>query len=225
MSVPLSHLVDIIASLYGPTPTGFDLVQTTGGINWAIRYEGDVDIVVCRGSADLRDWWRDGLSEISRVIPGYPSVGHLPFGFGEGLLAAYRAITGRLRARTGAYWLGHSLGAAHVSELAGMAVADGRFAQALVLCGCPRPGMIPLVTLLNEKAGRIVSLRNGQDPVPTVPFALPPLLEWRDLVPFTLLNEPPDPGTETVLGAIAPEVEWHHVSLYQRGAKKIDQPV
>lgn len=218
----LSDHVDTIAALYAPPPGYFSTVQQTGGICWAIRRVNNEDRVVCRGSDDPLDWWRDLKSETSRVVGGYPSIGHVPLGFGAGLLAAYVAIRRTLRAGAAVYFEGHSLGAAHAAELAGMYIADGYSPAGIVLCGCPKPGMIPLTTLLGSKEMPFISLRNGEDPVPDVPAPLPPLLEWRDAGPITAISVPPGPSdTESGFAKLVPDAAWHSIKLYQQGAKTL----
>jgi len=219
MALSIGDLVDTIAALYAPPPNYFDLIQITGGIYWGIRREAGADLVVCRGSVDPQDWWRDLTSETSRVVPNYPSIGHVPYGFGEGLPDAYKAIRAASATGVQTYFLGHSLGAAHTAELAGMWAADQSAIAGIVLCGCPKPGMVALSTLLASREVPITNLRNGKDPVPDVPAPLPPLLEWRDLAPFTVLDEAPDPNApQSAFAQLVPDATWHNITLYQKGA-------
>lgn len=218
----LSDHVDTIAALYTPPQGYFSTIQQTGGIYWGIRQVGNEDRIVCRGSADPLDWWRDLTSETSRIVGGYPSIGHVPLGFGTGLLAAYAAINKARRPWGDLYIEGHSLGAAHAAELAGMYIADGYSPAGIVLCGCPKPGMIQLSTLLKSKATPFISLRNGPDPVPTVPVALPPLLDWCDAGPITAVNVAPGPSdTESDFAKLVPGAAWHSIHLYAQGAKTL----
>jgi pimeloyl-ACP methyl ester carboxylesterase len=153
------------------------------------------------------------------VVPGYPSIGHVPYGFGDGLLDAYKAIRAASAIGVQSYFLGHSLGAAHAAELAGMWAADQSAIAQIVLCGCPKPGMVALSTLLASREVLITNLRNGRDPVPDAPVPLPPLLEWRDLTLFTVLNEPPDPNaSQSSFEQLVPDATWHNIALYQKGA-------
>jgi hypothetical protein len=220
--IPLPELVDTMAAHYAPPVGHFAVQQQTAGIAWAIRQVGDFDIVDCRGSDDLRDWWIDGISEGSRAVPGYPSLGLVPYGFGIGLVPAHEAICQALRPLAKLAYSGHSLGGAHAAELAAMAILDDLPVAQVALCGCPKPGMIHLVTLVKSSGVPVTSLRNGPDPVPEVPEPFAPWLEWRDLVPFTAINEAPDPNAPpTILSKISPDAEWHSIALYQKGARAL----
>lgn len=208
-----ADLVDTIAALYAPDGR-FQHVETTAGINWGLSRNYGAMLLVFRGSVTVQDWLRDLESEASRIVPGYPSLGHVPYGFGAGLVAAYEAIKTALDQHdsgTALYIMGHSLGAAHAAEIVGMFELDGVRVEQLVLCGCPKPGMVPLETLLERVS--CANYRNGKDPVPVLPLPIKPLLEWRDAAPVTMLDEAPDNPGEPMA--------WHHIRLYQQGVRKL----
>ena len=213
-----ADLVDIITALYDPQPGYFSHIETTAGVTWGLRDQGFDQVIVCRGSVTLEDWLRDLESEAARIIPGYPSVGHVPYGFGAGILDAYKAISSVVFAQNASYVVGHSLGAAHAAILAGMLVADGRPVKRLLVCGCPRPGMAHLSTLLSETP--ISSFRNGPDPVCSVPVPLPPLLEWRHVVPPRRITVAPTDSNWHGLPAESP-LAFHNIQLYRSGVRSL----
>jgi pimeloyl-ACP methyl ester carboxylesterase len=201
-----TNLVETIAALYAPDGR-FQRVETTAGITWGLSRNYGAQLLVFRGSVTAEDWLRDLESEASRVVAGYPSLGPVPYGFGEGLLDAYKAVNAALAPNVSLYVLGHSLGAARAAAIAGMLVLNNKLVERLVLCGCPKPGMIALKTLLSPVP--CVNYRNGRDPVPDLPVPLPPLLEWRAVAPLTLLNVPPPDPSDAMA--------WHHIALYVKG--------
>lgn len=225
MPSPLADHIDTIAALYAP-PSGYFVVeQQTAGICWAIRQVGNEDRVIFRGSVDVLDWWHDLTSEVSRVVPGYPSVGHVPYGFGGGLLPAYQAIRQALRPGVSVYAEGHSLGGAHASAIAGMALADGLALAGIVLCGCPKPGMLPLTALIKSSNTPLISLHNGDDPVPNVPKPMWPLLEWRDAGAIMMVRQAPTGAPISEFERLIPDAAWHNIALYQAAARVLGSAV
>jgi Lipase (class 3) len=208
-----ADLVDTIAALYAPDGR-FQHVATTAGIDWGISRNYGAMLLVFRGSVTPEDWLRDLESEASRIVPGYPSLGHVPYGFGAGLVPAYEAIKTELDVSDNGghlYILGHSLGAAHAAEIAGMFVLDGVAVERLVLCGCPNPGMVQLETLLCRMPCE--NYVNGKDPVPDLPVPIKPLLEWRAAAPLGLIYAEPDNPADPMA--------WHHISAYQKAVRKL----
>lgn len=210
----------MIAALYAPPDGYFAHIGTTGGVTWGIRLDSAFRIVVCRGSVTPQDWLRDFESEVATVVNNYPSLGYVPYGFGKGLTETYKSVRFLLQAQ----WLspiiicGHSLGAAHAAELAGMFVADNINVARIVLCGCPKPGMIALSALLSKTG--IANYCNARDPVPDVPVTIPPILAWCAVSDKIMLNEQ---ATDSSWHGLTPEVPLadHNIALYQKGVRSL----
>lgn len=193
----------------------FDHSEETAGVYWSIRHgaTGGADLVLLRGSVTPQDWLRDFESELGRALPDWPQLGLLPDGFTKGLPQALAAISARLGDGAKLVVAGHSLGAAHASQLAAMLLQRYSI-ERLVLCGCPRPGTSQLVEVLAGVA--VASYRNRSDPVCDVPVTIDPWLSWCPLAPYVALDEVPPAGDSW--GLLAD----HHIELYQAGIAKLE---
>ena len=209
-----AEIVSLLARQY--KGERFDYTEETGGIYWSL-VSGSPDLILCRGSVNPQDWMRDFESELGRALPGWSRLGLLPDGFSRGLeetLAAFDSRTEHV-SRRHLVLAGHSLGAAHAAELAGMFVSSGDLIDRLVLCGCPRPGTKALAGLFDPKI--IASYRNRSDPVCDVPVAIEPLLPWCPLGSYLMLDEAP--AQDDSWGPLAE----HHIELYEAGVARMTE--
>ena len=205
----------LVAAEAAGTVGAFDAREETAGVAWALKRAPGVDVLVFRGSVTLEDWWRDLTSEAGRSLRGYPQLGLVPLGFGEGVVEAYHAAAVLLRPDVPLALPAHSLGCAHAAALAGLHVAHGRPVGRLLLLAPPRPGTAALAGLLAGVPTR--QLRNRGDPVPGVPVPVPGLWPWRHLAaPFDAIDEAP--------AADDPDLVFraHHLPLYLAGLAKLD---
>lgn len=179
------------------------------GVYWALAREGDVDVVVLRGSVTIQDWLRDVMAVPSpyssrRMGPVHP-------GFYLGLTNAWNDMQPILRPGAPIAITGHSLGAGRAFILAAIMVDEGIVAPAsIVTFGSPKPGFAPLGELLSNIPAR--SYRNKHDAVTTLPFAFPPLDYVHPVVPIDVV-ESPLPGDSWGMFA------FHHMELYLAALK------
>ncbi len=132
-------------------------------------------IVAFRGSVTVQDWLRDFFFAPVEVRD-HPQLGRCHAGFLDDAESIADAVAGAVRGRP--FMLtGHSLGGALAVGVAGLLLCAGVAAQAVVTFGAPRFGMARFAALLQSCAVR--QYVRGNDPVPTVPFDVPP--EWQFL--------------------------------------------
>lgn len=143
-------------------------------------------------------------------------MGLIPYGFGAGLGATHDAIRPLLRPDVEHYFSRPQPRRLACGRNRGdVQIVDGVDVSGVVVCGCPRPGTEQLVD--HFKGVPIVSLRNGRDPVPTMPEWLPEL-PWIDVARFTAVNEAPDPAGENLFERLIPHAGWHNMRPYAKGA-------
>jgi hypothetical protein len=133
-------------------------------------------VVAFRGSVSAEDWARDFICA-PVVDHEDPQLGLCHAGFldgAESVVAAIAAAAGNNKC----YLTGHSLGGALALGVGALLACSGKSPEAIVTFGAPRYGMAKFVAVLQPIAIR--QYRRGNDPVPLMPFDVPPLLEFRD---------------------------------------------
>jgi hypothetical protein len=197
-------IADLVADLYNQ-PSQLDRVINIDKVCIGIKETADAFIAIGRGSYTLLDWARDAAAA---AITEDPDIGVVPLGFHIGIPDAYPALN--LPPDKPVYFGGHSLGAGHVCQLAGKAIARGmRNIAKIVLFGCPNPGGEKLKYILSGTG--IPSYKNLTDPVTCVP---PELLvkPVREFIPLSIAPPAGDP-----LGIFAP----HRFILYHQGIQNL----
>jgi hypothetical protein len=197
-----SVIADLVADLYNQ-PSQFDRVINIDKVCIGIKETPDAYIAIGRGSYTLLDWLRDAFSAL---VTEDPDIGIVPLGFHTGIPETAAALT--LPTNKSVYFGGHSLGAAHVCQLAGKAIARGLKIAGMTLFGCPNPGAEKLKYLLSGTS--VTSYKNLTDPVTSLPTKL--LVE--PVVDFTSLSVTPQTGD--ALGIFAP----HRFIYYHKGIQE-----
>lgn len=192
----------------------WELLEQVDGVYFGIQRVDDFWVVAPRGSADIPDWMRD----FSAIPVWHPKLGWVHGGFERGVDAAYAAICKILPADAKVVLGGHSLGAAHAWQLAGLFAYDRKPVVQVEVFGSPRPGFQHLAHLVTQNVPTVCrSWRNLDDPVPTVPFDLPPFFSYVDPVAPGAFSQAPAPGDLEPL-------RDHHGALYYAGACALDNP-
>ncbi len=161
------------AATYDEPPT---LPVPETGTDVCISTLPDGTVVAFRGSVTAEDWARDFIC--APVMDREdPQLGLCHAGFldgAESVVAAISAAVGSNRC----YLTGHSLGGALALGVGALLACSGKSPEAIVTFGAPRYGMAKFAALLQPIAVR--QYRRGNDPVPLVPFDVPPFLEFQD---------------------------------------------
>jgi predicted lipase len=162
--------------------------------------DGATAIVAFRGSVTVQDWLRDFFFAPVRVRD-HPQLGRCHAGFLDDAESIVDTVAAAVRARPFVL-TGHSLGGALAVGVAGLLLCAGIAPDGVVTFGAPRFGMARFAALLKPCAVR--QYVRGNDPVPTVPFDVPP--EWE----FLDSREPP-----ICIGkAQADRFACHHIEGY-----------
>jgi hypothetical protein len=162
------------AATYTAAPT---LPVPVTGTDCCVTTEADGTLVVAfRGSVTAEDWARDficaPLADREDTQLGRCHAGFLDGA--ESVVAAIAAAVGE----NPYYLTGHSLGGALALGVGALMVCSSKPPAAIVTFGAPRFGMAQFVAVLKPVAVR--QYRRGNDPVPLVPFDVPPLLQFLD---------------------------------------------
>jgi hypothetical protein len=161
------------AATYSEPPT-LPVPSTGADVRVAATSEGMV--VAFRGSVTAEDWARDFICA-PVVDRDDPQLGRCHAGFLDGaksVLAAIMAAVGG-----GPFYLaGHSLGGALALGVGALMVCSGKPPAAIITFGAPRFGMAKFVATLQPMPVR--QYRRGNDPVPLIPFDVPPFIEFLD---------------------------------------------
>jgi hypothetical protein len=162
------------AATYTDAPT-LPIPET--GTDCCVTTEPDGSVVVAfRGSVTAEDWARDFICAPVEDR-AHPQLGHCHAGFLDGaesiLAEVQSAIGGKSTIITG-----HSLGGALALGVGALLACAGTPPLAIVTFGAPRFGMAMFVKAI--AALYVRQYRRGNDPVPTVPFDVPPLLQFLD---------------------------------------------
>ncbi len=155
-----AQLAAIAAEAYGAAPS-----WCAGDVHALAVNRADFPIIAVRGTtADPADWLRD----LSALPERDPDLGWCHRGFLDGARALSGAIMASGADLRGAILVGHSMGGAIALLLAGMLIARNVPVRAVVAFGAPRCGSWKLRRVLRRIPLRLY--RNGDDPVPDVPF-------------------------------------------------------
>lgn len=203
----------LCAAIYAPDAISdktFHVYDDGGGtgVCWGIVQDGDIDLVILRGSLTPHDWFEDMFAA--------PYVGHRPFGpvhhgFNNGLDTAWSRMKNLLRSSAKVMLTGHSLGAARATILTGIMIDDGGSPAGRIVFGEPKPGFQRLADFIKAVPAR--SYRNGMSDAHDIVTDLPlPVKAWGlnyvHPAPLTLVSGPPPIDDTTGMFA------WHHIGLY-----------
>ena len=210
-SVTDGQIATFLVSLYDGTVSEFDFVepgQGDSGICWAHKRVDEVDYIFLRGSATLRDWFRDLLALASPWT--HDTLGPVHPGFLLGMDRCWAEI----KERTKGPWIvcGHSLGAARAAILTGLMIESGVAPLCRVVFGEPKPGFSKLAQYISSVPSR--SYRNGNagrehDLVTSIPFSFHP---EEYVHAETLIDVISEPDLETTL--LYGPLRFHKMELY-----------
>ncbi len=162
------------AATYMDAPT-LPIPQT--GTDCRITTEPDGSVVIAfRGSVTAEDWARDFICA-PIADRAHPQLGHCHAGFLDGAESIVDEVAAAIGDKPGRV-TGHSLGGALALGVGALLVCMGKPPAAIVTFGAPRFGMAMFVKAIAATAVR--QYRRGNDPVPLVPFDVPPLLQFLD---------------------------------------------
>ena len=167
-------LAQACAATYALPPT---LPVPYTGVDCRIADAADGSATVAfRGSVTAEDWARDFICAPIVDRP-HPQLGECHAGFLDGAESIANAVAAAIGARRFRI-TGHSLGGALALGVAGLLICSGIEPLEVATFGAPRFGMAKFVAVLADYPVR--QYRRGNDPVPLLPFDVPPLLEFRD---------------------------------------------
>ena len=159
------------AATYNQPPT---LPVPATGTDLRISALADGFVVAFRGSVTAEDWARDFIC--APVVDRQdPQLGSCHAGFLDGAESVIAAIAAAVGNRQFCL-TGHSLGGALALGAGALLSCSGKPPAAIVTFGAPRFGMAKFVAALAPIAVR--QYRRGNDPVPFVPFDVPPFLQF-----------------------------------------------
>jgi hypothetical protein len=161
------------AATYSEPPT---LPVPATGTDVCISTAADCLVVAFRGSVTAEDWARDFICA-PIVDRQDPQLGSCHAGFLDGAESVLAAVTTAVGDHQFCL-TGHSLGGALALGVGALLASAGKLPTAIVTFGAPRFGMAKFVAALRPIAVR--QYRRGNDPVPLVPFDVPPLLQFLD---------------------------------------------
>ena len=186
------ELAAIAGDTYVAAPT-----WRAGDVHALFTLRRGLRIVAVRGTtADPADWLRD----LSAMPAHDPDIGLCHAGFLAGARALAAQVASSRADLCGAVLTGHSMGGAIAILLAGLLRARGTWLRAVVTFGAPRCGSWTLRRALRDLPLRLY--RNGDDPVPDVPWVPALYLHPRKLI---AIGQP----------ALDPIAD-HHIAAYRR---------
>lgn len=206
-----TEIADLYAWLYtslSAPPGTWDHLLAVDGAYTGIKTIDGVHYVMFRGSTTFTDWMQD----FEHAALPYPDsvLGGVHNGFRHGIMSVRQQIDWIVGDQFPLVIVGHSLGAGHAALCAGYRLAAKKRVDALVMFGEPRAGGEKLATILAGTTIRSYCNRTiyGHDLVTDVPYALPPLLDYRHPVTLTNVSATPPPGDPWSVFA------HHHFGLY-----------
>lgn len=151
-------------------------VPITGACARITTAPDGTSIVAFRGSVTVKDWIRDFIFE-PVIDREHSQLGLCHAGFLDDAESIVDEVSQAVADKP---WVstGHSLGGALALGVAALMTCRNQAPAAFVTFGSPRFGMDRFVNWLSRVPGR--QYRLGNDPVPTVPFDVPPLLRFLD---------------------------------------------
>ena len=147
---------------------------------------------------------RDALAAVELFDP---VLGWVPGGFIIGVNDAIAEMAVVVDPKNVAL-IGHSLGAAHASEMGARLAAAGTPALQVLCYGCPRPGGAQMSGILTKSSSRLEYFRNENDPVTHVPPPIPTVSQH--VLEPTQIHGGADPSDKTMF-------REHHIGRYQLG--------
>jgi hypothetical protein len=209
MTITPVKAVDLCHAIYAPiTPGMFARTWSFGGINVGYALIDGCATFTFAGSECTRDWLRD-----FKAIPfTHPTLGTLHLGFWEGMEGVLDELRPYFTDDVPVSIQGHSLGCAHAAIFAGLCAKNGLRVDQLCLFAPPRTSYQTLRDILDVHVGQILAFRNGFDPVPEVPFAIPLIEPWVDIADLITLTEWPEDRYDVFA--------YHDIKLYQAGIAK-----
>jgi hypothetical protein len=206
-----------------------ELPEQDGGICWALKRLGAVDVIVLRGSTTPGDWLRDFdavadpfiHSDLGPVHPGFLAGMEKAWQAMQPLCGSFAGDLSQQRDRN-VIVTGHSLGAGRAAILTGLMVHAAKSHQAVaplarVVFGEPRPGFPQLARLIGSVSARSYRNSNGSayDLVTDVPIALG-LEDYVHPCSLSDVCEAPGPNWTKQWGPFA----WHAMPLYLAALEK-----
>jgi pimeloyl-ACP methyl ester carboxylesterase len=198
----------LACAIYAPVEPVFSEVFTIDGIVVGYRLIDGCTTLTFRGSATGEDWLRD----FHFVPVDAGPLGTVHSGFYAGMDKVFARLQPLLVGEIAIQ--GHSLGCAHAAMLAALCAVNGIKVDQLCLFAPPRAGYQRLRELVQGSVKAIHAYRNGVDPVPDFPLALPnePWVQIADLI---ALDE--KPGGLDDVNVFA----YHGAELYLQGIRKL----
>lgn len=188
-------------AIYNPiTPNTFSKIVSVVPLQAGIADIDGVRVVAFPGSQTRIDWLRD----LNAQPFDHPELGMIHAGMWEGMDDFFAAIKDDLVGEL--VFVGHSLGCARAAYLAGLCSVAGIPVSKLFLFAPPRCSFDVLPMMLS---GLVEAYRNGVDPVPMVPFFLPPLEDWHPIGSYTQIFVTPQNPIDIFA--------WHSIDLYCQG--------
>jgi hypothetical protein len=169
-----ADLAQLCAATYADPPT---LPVPMAGTDARITVMGDVQVVAFRGSVTAGDWARDFIC-LPVLEKDHPQLGLCHVGFLDGANGIMPALQSALADKP-VIITGHSLGGALALGVGALLACMGKPPLAIVTFGSPRFGGGKFVDALASIDVR--QYRRGNDPVPMLPFDVPPLFTFLDV--------------------------------------------
>ena len=212
LPAPISQVraVKLCQAIYAPVAPGvFDEVLSINGITVGYKLVNGCSTFTFAGSECKRDWERD-----FDVVPfHHPLFGMLHSGFWRGMEGVADILPSRITSDRSVSIQGHSLGCPHAAYFAALLIQRGIHVEQLCLFAPPRMSDHVLPELLRKHVGAIYAYRNGFDPVPEWPKAIPFVAPWVEIADLITLTAMPANRWDVF--------DYHAVQLYVEGVEKL----